>query len=42
MRKIMCNQTLYILHKDVKPSHIHDVIENGDFDLHSKEDYFVV
>ena len=27
MHKIMCNRTLFILHKNVKPSQSHDVIE---------------
>ena len=42
MREIMYNRDLFILHKNVKPSHFHDVIEKEAFDSHSKEIHFVV
>ena len=32
MRKIMYNRALFILHKNVKPSHFQDVIETEVFD----------
>ena len=41
MRKIMYTRTLFILHKNVKPSHFHDVTEKEVFDSHSTEDHFV-
>ena len=37
MRQILYNQVLFILHKNVKPSHFHDVIEKEVFDSRSKE-----
>ena len=33
---------LFISHKNVKPSHFHDVIEKEVFDSNSKENHFVV
>ena len=41
MRKILYNRALFILHKNVKPSHFHDVIRKEVFDSHSKENHFV-
>ena len=35
--QILYNQVLFILHKNVKPSHFHDVIEKEVFDSRSKE-----
>ena len=42
MRKFMYNQALFILHKNVKRSHFHDVIEKEVFDSHTKENQFVI
>ena len=42
MRKIMYNRPLFILHKNVKPPHFHDVTEKEAFDSHSKENHVVV
>ena len=36
MRKITYYRALFILHKNLKPSHFHDVLEKEVLDLHSK------
>ena len=41
MRNNMYNRALFILHKNVKPSYFHDVIEKEVLHSHSKENHFV-
>ena len=33
-------RALFILHKNAKPTHFHDVIEKEVFDSHTKENHF--
>ena len=42
MRKIIYYRALFILHKNVKPSHVHDVIKKVVFDSHPNENRFMV
>ena len=42
LRKRLCIIELYILQKNVKPSHFHNIREKQVFDSHSKENHFVV
>ena len=42
MRKILYHRAPFILHKNVKLSYFHDVMEKEIFDSHSKENHFMV
>ena len=42
MRKIMYYRALFILHKNAKPSHFHDIIQKEQFDSHPKDNRFEV
>ena len=42
MRESMYSRALFILHKNDKPTHFHDVIEKEVFDSRTKENHFIV